>query len=127
MDYKNFQPHEMRVVEERRELLARLEKLTAFLRSASIFTLDSEDQCLLNNQQGAMFILASILGQRIQRFEQAAANRGAQAESTLPKTAFSGYVSTQPPHVPLALDDDTPLAPPACPLDPADGSCEACQ
>jgi hypothetical protein len=65
-------PHEQRVVDEKRELDEKLEKLTAFVRSSPNFKrLDGFDRSLLTQQRDAMLRYSVILGERIARFPAA--------------------------------------------------------
>jgi len=62
-------PHQQRVVEEKAELDARLEKLSAFIESSSQFkALEHVDRHLLIQQETHMMKLSDILARRIKRF-----------------------------------------------------------
>ena len=61
-------PHQERVVEEKRELDAKIEKLEAFLLDPKFHDLDSCDQGLLFHQARAMKTYSHILADRIERF-----------------------------------------------------------
>jgi len=64
-----MQPHEQRVVDEKKELDEKLTKLTSFISSSPIFSgLDPVDQDLLRDQRGTMNSYSEILAQRIARF-----------------------------------------------------------
>lgn len=64
-------PHQQRVVEERAELMARMEKLENFIEGPVFSTLEAEDQRLLAQQRGRMAALATTLERRIHRFHGA--------------------------------------------------------
>ena len=61
-------PHQERVIEEKRELDEKLEKLGAFLLGAKFNDLDTEDRALLFHQHRAMKTYSHILADRIARF-----------------------------------------------------------
>lgn len=64
-----MQPHEQRVVDEKRELDGKLEQLTVFTSSSPIFIgLHPIDQDLLIRQRIAMTDYSETLGSRIARF-----------------------------------------------------------
>lgn len=64
-----YAPHEQRVVDEKRDLDEKREKLRAFIEGRGKFEqLDTEDQILLRNQFGAMNVYSAVLAQRIARF-----------------------------------------------------------
>jgi hypothetical protein len=64
-----MQPHQQRVVDEKRELDDKLTKLIAFITSSPVFeSLDLTDQGLLCDQQGAMTDYSAVLEERIARF-----------------------------------------------------------
>lgn len=64
-----MQPHEQRVVDEKKALDSKLDKLKAFIETNPIFkTLPAPDQYLLNRQFDAMAEYSHILSQRIERF-----------------------------------------------------------
>lgn len=65
-----MQPHEERVVAERKDLGEKLTKLSAFISGSEAFrTLDIEDQQLLREQRDVMTEYSDILGKRIARFK----------------------------------------------------------
>lgn len=67
-----MQPHEERVVTEKRELDEKLAKLKAFCfgDNTTIFRgLDPKDRDLLENQYDAMLKYSEVLGDRIARFK----------------------------------------------------------
>lgn len=66
---KGLQPHEVRVVEERKELMDKVTKLHTFMNSDFYKTLDEESKKNLEIQEGLMKNYADILLQRIERFE----------------------------------------------------------
>ncbi len=66
-----MQPHEERVVVEKRELDEKLSKLREFRMGKIYSTLDPVDRALLESQEGAMSKYAEILGRRIERFHAA--------------------------------------------------------
>lgn len=61
-------PHEQRVIDERNELVARLEKLKAFLKTETCLNMPFDDRCLLVQQAMVMGQYAQILNARIERF-----------------------------------------------------------
>lgn len=64
-----MQPHQDRVVTEKKELDEKLDKLKAFIETNPIFkTLPQTEQLLLNRQYDAMAEYSHILGQRINGF-----------------------------------------------------------
>ena len=65
-----MQPHEQRVIEEKRELDEKLVRLSLFIGKDNIFkSLDSEDQKLLIEQETIMVDYSGILAERIERFK----------------------------------------------------------
>lgn len=65
-----MQPHEERVVVEKKELDEKLAKLEPFLNSTIFLSLASEDQGLLNEQCRLMMEYSDILRKRIARFNK---------------------------------------------------------
>lgn len=66
---KKMQPHQERVVREKKELDVKLDKLKTFIETNPIFkTLPQTEQLLLNRQFDAMAEYSHILGQRIAAF-----------------------------------------------------------
>lgn len=64
-----MQPHQQRVVDERKELTEKLDKLKAFIETNPVFkTLSTDEQGRLNRQFDVMAEYSSILGQRIAAF-----------------------------------------------------------
>lgn len=65
-----MQPHEQRVVDEKKELDEKMDKLDKFIQSNPLYgTLAKEDQKLLERQYKAMDTYSYILGQRIAKFQ----------------------------------------------------------
>jgi len=62
-------PHQQRVVEEKKELDGKLEKLKAFVKTEIFETLEFEDKSLLNSQVYHMYSYSDILKHRILRFQ----------------------------------------------------------
>ena len=67
-DAPNLQPHQQRVIEERAELHAKIEKLEAFLDSDTFRELQIMDQCYLARQRTLMREYCQVLDFRIARF-----------------------------------------------------------
>jgi len=66
---RTMQPHEQRVLDEKRELDERLVKLVSFITSSPTFrSLDPEDQRLMREQRKAMLDYSDTLESRIARF-----------------------------------------------------------
>ena len=62
-------PHQERVVQERADLAARLEKLDTFLSDPAKFrSIDFSDGCLLVEQSEIMRMYVEVLDARIARF-----------------------------------------------------------
>lgn len=66
---KGLQPHEVRVVEERMELIDKITKLHAFMASKFYQTLDSIAHEYFEEQETAMKTYSDVLLRRINRFE----------------------------------------------------------
>lgn len=66
--FANMDPWQQRVVEEKRDLDARLGRLQEFLGSASYLALQLEDQDLLQDQRLCMRAFSDVLSKRIVRF-----------------------------------------------------------
>ena len=64
----NLPPHQKRVIDEKRELDERKEKLEAFFETPTFAQLDADEQGRLHAQRGAMAAYARILGERISVF-----------------------------------------------------------
>lgn len=68
MEEKQLQPHQQRVVEERTELIEKITKLHAFLKTEIFDNLQEEDQNLLEEQVQLMMNYSDVLLKRINRF-----------------------------------------------------------
>ena len=66
-----YQPHQMRVIEERRELNVKLDKLVEFLKGTIFQSLPTDEQERLSRQCGVMQEYSNILAERIVHFEVA--------------------------------------------------------
>jgi len=75
MDVSNLQPHQQRVVEERNELIDKIEKLHSFTKTETFNSLPDEEQSLLFKQEKEMKKYADILKQRIDVFKGLSQNR----------------------------------------------------
>ena len=65
-----MQPHQQRVVDEKTELVAKIDKLKAFIMESPIFkTLPADEQKRLNRQYDVMLEYANILKTRIDAFQ----------------------------------------------------------
>ena len=67
---KQYQAHELRVIEEKKELDEKLEKLRAFIKSPKFRDIVKGDNqaFLLIKQRGVMSLYSSILKERIDLF-----------------------------------------------------------
>lgn len=63
-----MQPHQERVVTEKKELDEKREKLTAFTFTDTFKALPKEEQERLNRQHGIMEQYSNVLGERIAAF-----------------------------------------------------------
>jgi hypothetical protein len=63
-----LQPHQERVVVEKRELDDKLTKLRAFFKAATFTTLPEEEQLRLERQSRLMQEYSDVLGERIAAF-----------------------------------------------------------
>lgn len=63
-----MQPHELRVVEEKRELDARISKLGPFLKTEMYNQLPEAEKDRLFRQHGLMNLYSTILSERIAAF-----------------------------------------------------------
>ncbi len=63
-----LQPHQQRVVDEKKELDDKREKLIAFFCTPIFAALDQSEKDRLRLQHGVMGIYSEILGQRIAAF-----------------------------------------------------------
>lgn len=64
-----LQPHQQRVVDEKRELDERLEKLNAFFRTPAFHGLEGAEQGRLGRQAGIMMQYSAVLAERIAAFQ----------------------------------------------------------
>ncbi|WP_337918720.1 crAss001_48 related protein [Vibrio cholerae] len=64
-----MEPHQQRVVEEKKELDSKIEKLNTFIDGQVFKKLDNEDKKLLIKQLHEMKAYSRTLGCRIRRFE----------------------------------------------------------
>lgn len=89
MTEQSYQPHELRAIEEKAELDAKLLNLREFTTTEKFASLDMAEQRLLQGQAVAMDGYSSILRRRIERFTPArtASTHGLASGflSTLPK------------------------------------------
>jgi hypothetical protein len=66
-----MQPHQQRVVDEKKELDEKLDKLKAFIDTNPVFkTLPEDERSRLNRQFDAMAEYSNILAQRIMAFPE---------------------------------------------------------
>jgi hypothetical protein len=65
---KELKPHQQRVVEEKRELDEKIEKLDAFIKGELFKTLPSDECSRLARQRVAMLDYSRILEARIEAF-----------------------------------------------------------
>lgn len=63
-----LQPHQQRVVDEKRELDDRIEKMNAFFRTPTFHGLDAAEQGRLSRQAGIMMQYSAVLSERIAAF-----------------------------------------------------------
>jgi len=68
MNDMNLQPHQQRVVDEKRELDEKLGKLITFIHESVFTGLSKEEQKLLVRQQNVMTDYSQILAERIAAF-----------------------------------------------------------
>ena len=66
-----MQPHQQRVVDEKKELDVKLEKLSAFIQGPIFQTLKSDEQERLTRQIKLMDQYSGVLAERIEAFDQA--------------------------------------------------------
>lgn len=64
-----MKPHELRVVDEKKELDEKIVKLTEFFRTKTFAYLDSADRHLMLEQRSFMIDYSDALGKRIARFK----------------------------------------------------------
>ena len=67
-DTNTMQPHQLRVIQERKDLDCRLGNLVAFFASVRFALLPQEDKDLLKRQADVMAEYSHILSDRIARF-----------------------------------------------------------
>ena len=65
---KQYQPHQQRVVDEKTELDAKLDKLVAFFEMPMFKTIQIEEQMRLAKQCEYMSLYSQVLGDRIDAF-----------------------------------------------------------
>jgi len=70
--YNRMQPHQVRVLEEKRGLDEQKQKLEAFMETPTFAQLENDEQGRLHAQLAAMASYSRILGERIAGFEGAA-------------------------------------------------------
>jgi hypothetical protein len=63
-----LQPHQIRVLAEKDELDQRLQRLVAFMNTATFTELSEAEQARMRRQQDLMAELSAILGERIDAF-----------------------------------------------------------
>lgn len=68
----NILPHQQRVIEEKAELDARLEKLIPFMSSDTCHNLPFDERGRLKRQAEVMEMYSGILGARINHFQGSA-------------------------------------------------------
>ena len=68
METKALQPHQERVVTEKKELDEKLEKLQSFFKSPTFFNVHSAEQSRLRIQYSIMEAYSTVLGERISQF-----------------------------------------------------------
>ena len=68
MGEKELLPHQLRVIEEKEELLNKIEKLSAFLQTDKAKELSTEEYILLSVQLDYMNLYFSVLIKRIKVF-----------------------------------------------------------
>jgi hypothetical protein len=64
-----YLPYQQRVVDEKKDLDERLERLTAFLASAEAANVPTQEQRRMNRQAMLMALLSDTLGERISNFK----------------------------------------------------------
>lgn len=69
MSTTNLQPHQQRVVDEKRELDEKREKLGAFKHTPVFEKLPWQEQERLNTQAHIMTMYSAVLGERIAAFD----------------------------------------------------------
>ena len=71
-----LQPWQVRVVEEKEQLVERFQKLDTFLSTPECLTLPFDERCLLARQRFAMSQYLEVLLDRIARFFETATTKG---------------------------------------------------
>lgn len=66
----NYQPHQLRVIEEKAQLVDKLEKLRAFIRGDVFDGLPQVERSLLVEQEQHMSRYVFVLAQRIEAFTE---------------------------------------------------------
>lgn len=64
-----MKPYQIRVVDEKQELDAKIEKLECFVSTQTFLDLSSEERARMMRQYSAMKAYSEILGERISAFE----------------------------------------------------------
>jgi hypothetical protein len=64
-----MKPHQERVVEEKKDLDGKIDRLKVFVGGETFNTLDEDEQDLLEEQLGIMHDYSRILGERIAGFK----------------------------------------------------------
>lgn len=65
-----MQPYQQRVVEEKRELDAKIDKLIPFIASSMYLKLDMAEQLRMKSQLEYMTAYSNVLGERIAAFSE---------------------------------------------------------
>lgn len=65
---REYEPHQIRVIEERDQLSERLDKLISFMETTTFKDLSGPDKLLLREQAAYMNMYKKILNERIARF-----------------------------------------------------------
>lgn len=64
-----MEPHQERVIDEKRELSERIAKLGAFVQGNTFVSIPSEEQKRLNRQLAYMGLYNTVLAERIEAFD----------------------------------------------------------
>jgi len=64
-----LKPYQQRVVEEKKELDAKIERIAAFLDSEEFNNVEADEQHLIVQQEFVMVIYSNVLSQRIAAFK----------------------------------------------------------
>lgn len=68
-DWKfKMMPHQLRVVDEKKDLDDKIEKLMLFIRTPTFEAVDSDEQSRLRIQLSTMIAYGTVLGERIAHF-----------------------------------------------------------